>query len=159
MVHVTRNDGLSAITATQIFTAIFPLIYGAFQLAQAMSSLPDIAAGSVAAEKIYKLIQYPSSICMADSFNDKSKVALPDSAPALIEFKDVWFRYPTRKEGFVLKGLSMTVQPGDSVALVGESGCGKSTIVNLLMRFYDPDSGQILLNGIDIKDYNLLSLR
>ena len=54
-----------------------------------------------------------------------------------IEFKDVWFRYPTRKEDFVLKGLSLKINPQESVALVGESGCGKSTFVNLLMRFYD----------------------
>ena len=76
-----------------------------------------------------------------------------------IEFKDVWFRYPTRKGEFVLKGLSLTIEPNESVALVGESGCGKSTFVNLMMRFYDPDFGQILLDGVDIKEYNLHDLR
>lgn len=76
-----------------------------------------------------------------------------------IEFKDVWFRYPTRKTEFVLRGLSLTIEPNESVALVGESGCGKSTFVNLMMRFYDPDFGQILLDGIDIKEYNLHDLR
>jgi ATP-binding cassette subfamily B (MDR/TAP) protein 1 len=58
-----------------------------------------------------------------------------------LEFKDVWFRYPTRKQDFVLKGLNLTINPNEVIALVGESGCGKSTIVNLLMRFYDVDSG------------------
>ena len=76
-----------------------------------------------------------------------------------IEFKDVWFRYPTRKEDFVLRGLTITINPSESVALVGESGCGKSTFVNLLMRFYDVDSGEILLDGINIKEYNLHNLR
>jgi len=76
-----------------------------------------------------------------------------------IEFKDVWFRYPTRKTEFVLRGLSLTIEPNESVALVGESGCGKSTFVNLMMRFYDPDFGQILLDGVDIKEYNLHDLR
>lgn len=76
-----------------------------------------------------------------------------------IEFRNVWFRYPTRTEDFVLKGLNITINPEESVALVGESGCGKSTFVNLLMRFYDPDQGQIFLDGIDIKSMNLHDLR
>ena len=76
-----------------------------------------------------------------------------------IEFKNVWFRYPTRKEDFVLRGLNIVVNPSESVALVGESGCGKSTFVNLLMRFYDVDSGEILLDGVNIKDYNIHHLR
>ena len=76
-----------------------------------------------------------------------------------VEFRNVWFRYPTRKEGFVLRGLNLTINPGESVALVGESGCGKSTFVNLLMRFYDPEYGTIFLDDIDIKKYNLHELR
>jgi ABC-type multidrug transport system fused ATPase/permease subunit len=76
-----------------------------------------------------------------------------------IEFKDVWFRYPTRKEDFVMQGFSIKINPNENVALVGESGCGKSTFVNLLMRFYDIDSGKILLDGVNIKDYNLHDLR
>lgn len=76
-----------------------------------------------------------------------------------IEFRDVWFRYPTRKEEFVLKGLCLKINPGESVALVGESGCGKSTFVNLMMRFYDPDHGKILLDDVDLREYNLHELR
>jgi ATP-binding cassette subfamily B protein len=55
--------------------------------------------------------------------------------------------------------LNLVINPGESVALVGESGCGKSTFVNLMMRFYDPDFGEILLDGVNIKDYNLHELR
>jgi len=76
-----------------------------------------------------------------------------------IEFRGVWFRYPTRKNDFVLRGLNITVEPGQSIALVGESGCGKSTFVNLLMRFYDVDHGEVLLDGTNIKDINLHDLR
>ena len=76
-----------------------------------------------------------------------------------IEFKDVWFRYPSRKNEWVFKGLNLTLNPSESVALVGESGSGKSTIVNLLLRFYDPDFGTILIDGIDIKRYSIKSLR
>ena len=59
----------------------------------------------------------------------------------------------------MLRGLTLTINQNESVALVGESGCGKSTFVNLMMRFYDPDHGKILLDGVDIKDYNLHDLR
>ena len=59
----------------------------------------------------------------------------------------------------MLRGLTLTINPNESVALVGESGCGKSTFVNLMMRFYDPDHGKILLDGVDIKEYNLHDLR
>jgi len=76
-----------------------------------------------------------------------------------IEFRNVWFRYPTRKENWVLRGLNLTINPQDTVALVGESGCGKSTFVSLLMRFYDCDFGEILIDGKNIQEYNLHSLR
>jgi len=76
-----------------------------------------------------------------------------------IEFRNVWFRYPTRKDDFVLKGLNLTINPNESVALVGESGCGKSTFVNMMMRFYDPNFGEIFLDDVNIKDINLHDLR
>jgi len=76
-----------------------------------------------------------------------------------IEFRDVWFRYPTRKADWVLRGLNLVINPNERVALVGESGCGKSTFVSLLMRFYDVDSGEILIDDVNIKDYNLHDLR
>jgi len=58
-----------------------------------------------------------------------------------------------------MKGLNLTINPNESVALVGESGCGKSTFVNLLMRFYDVDAGEVLFDGVNIKEYNLHDLR
>lgn len=56
-----------------------------------------------------------------------------------IEFQNVWFRYPSRKTDWILKGLNLKIRPNETVALVGESGCGKSTIVQLILRFYDVD--------------------
>ena len=76
-----------------------------------------------------------------------------------IEFKNVWFRYPSRKNDWILKGLNLTINPNETIALVGESGCGKSTLVSLLLRFYDPDFGQITLDGVELSKYNLQSLR
>jgi ABC-type multidrug transport system fused ATPase/permease subunit len=71
----------------------------------------------------------------------------------------VWFRYPTRKNEWVFKGLNLVINPNESVACVGESGSGKSTLVNLILRFYDPDFGTVLIDDVDVKDYNLRELR
>lgn len=79
----------------------------------------------------------------------------PNNFVGEIEFLNVWFRYPTRKNDWILKGLNLKIRPNETVALVGESGCGKSTLVSLLLRFYDADFGKITIDGIDIKLYNL----
>lgn len=76
-----------------------------------------------------------------------------------IEFRDVWFRYPTRPNEWVFKGLNLTIKPNDCIAIVGESGQGKSTMINLIMRFYDPDFGQVLIDGKDARDYPVQELR
>lgn len=94
-----------------------------------------------------------------DKDTSKVRITSPEKIQGKVEFKDVWFRYPSRKEDWVLKGLNITINPQEAVALVGESGCGKSTFVNLLMRFYDVDAGEVLLDGVNIKDYNLHDLR
>ena len=71
----------------------------------------------------------------------------------------MWFRYPTRKNDWILKGLNLKINTQETVALVGESGCGKSTIVSLILRLYDVDYGKITIDGVDIRDYNLRQLR
>ena len=76
-----------------------------------------------------------------------------------VEFREVHFRYPTRTEIEVLKGISFAVQPGEKIALVGPSGSGKSTIISLLLRFYDPAPGEILMDGRPARDYPLPWLR
>jgi ATP-binding cassette subfamily B protein len=79
-------------------------------------------------------------------------VALPRPVRGEIVFDDVQFRYPARPGVSALDGVSLTVKPGETVALVGPSGAGKSTVLHLLMRFYDPQSGVIRLDGIDLRD-------
>ncbi len=76
-----------------------------------------------------------------------------------IEFKNVSFSYPTRKTQIIYKDLSFTILPGQSVAFVGLSGSGKSTIIQLLERFYDVTNGQILIDDVDIRSYDIVSLR
>jgi ABC transporter fused permease/ATP-binding protein len=77
----------------------------------------------------------------------------------VVELKEVAFRYPSRKEVPVLKEVSFRIARGEKVAIVGPSGAGKSTLVNLLLRFYSPDEGKILIDGRDIGDYPLTQLR
>ncbi|RGM10052.1 ATP-binding cassette domain-containing protein [Mediterraneibacter gnavus] len=74
-----------------------------------------------------------------------------------IEFRNVWFRYPNN-ENYVLKGISLKLEKGKVYALLGLNGSGKTTLVKLLMRLYDPEKGNIFLDGVDIKEYSLQSL-
>ncbi|MBD3287634.1 ATP-binding cassette domain-containing protein, partial [candidate division KSB1 bacterium] len=79
-----------------------------------------------------------------------------------IEFRNVWFAYKNKSNGepdYVLKDVSFKVKPGEKIAIVGYTGAGKTTIISLLSRFYDIQKGQILIDGIDIRDYEISSLR
>ncbi len=88
-----------------------------------------------------------------DAVRDPERpVALPHPARGAIGFEDVVFHYPARPDYAALDGVSVKIAPGETVALVGPSGAGKSTIIQLLLRFYDPDSGRIRIDGIDLAD-------
>lgn len=76
-----------------------------------------------------------------------------------IEFSDIYFQYPSRPEVQILRGLSTKIESGQTVALVGSSGNGKSTCLQLLQRFYDPSQGQIFIDGHDISKFNIAWLR
>ena len=69
-----------------------------------------------------------------------------------MRFEDISFRYPTRPESLALDRFDLTVAPGETVAIVGPSGAGKTTVFNLLLRFYDPEAGTIRIDGVDIRD-------
>lgn len=84
---------------------------------------------------------------------------IPKHAEGRIQFRDVHFRYPTRPGVRVLQGLNLTVKPGTYIALVGASGCGKSTTIQLIERFYDPLHGKVLLDGHDIAELNIQEYR
>ncbi len=88
---------------------------------------------------------------------EKSGTLIPSSDPK-IEFKDVSFKYPN-SEQYVLKNCSFTIEPKEKIGLIGLNGSGKSTIIKLLFRFYDPDDGVILVDGIDMKEYDVYALR
>ncbi len=93
---------------------------------------------------------------------EEPEALIPSQAPRLngaVEFRGVDFCYPSRKEMPVIRGLDLKVEPGEKIALVGPSGAGKSTIVSLLLRFYEPDRGQLLLDGKPAQDFDLLTVR
>jgi ATP-binding cassette, subfamily B (MDR/TAP), member 1 len=154
------ETGAMTINPQDVFTAIFAIMFGASHAGSSAAMGPDIGKAMAASKRVFSITEQPSAIDAVEIDEQKDKIRLKlDEVKGKIEFKNVWFRYPTRKEDFVHRGLNLIVNPGESVALVGESGCGKSTFVNLLMRFYDVDEGEILLDDINIKAINLHDLR
>ncbi|KAK6456477.1 ATP-binding cassette transporter family member [Scheffersomyces xylosifermentans] len=108
----------------------------------------ELMKGIGAAERIFDLIEYKSHI----PIHLGKKV---DNLHGDIQFKDVKFVYPSRTESVIFKGLNLKIERGQNVCIVGPSGSGKSTISQLLLRFYDPARGSVLVNGHDIQDLNL----
>ena len=76
-----------------------------------------------------------------------------------VEFRNVSFRYYKHSEDSVLDNISLTIEPGSVVGIIGSTGCGKSTLVSMIPRLYDPDEGEILVDGVNVKDYSLYNLR
>jgi ATP-binding cassette subfamily B protein len=123
-----------------------------FQPIRDISDKYNVLQGAVvASHRIFQALDLPIAI---------TTPALPlktGRAEGRIEFENVWFAY--KDDDWVLKDVSFTVSPGQSVALVGHTGSGKTTITNLLMRFYDVQKGRVLLDGVDVRDWELRSLR
>ena len=132
------------------FAAVYALLFGAMAVGQSQQYAPDMGKASSALVSIYEITDEMPSISSTDKKNPEIK--------GRIEFQNVTFRYPTR-DGDVLKDFNMVIEPGQKVAIVGISGSGKSTIVQLIERFYDVNEGKILIDGIDIKEYSLKELR
>jgi ATP-binding cassette subfamily B protein len=110
-----------------------------------------LQAAVVASHRIFKTLDLPLAIASPAQPKKQGR------AEGRIEFRNVWFAYLDQE--WVLKDVSFTVEPGQSVAFVGHTGAGKTTITNLLMRFYDVQQGRILLDGVDVRDWDLQSLR
>jgi ATP-binding cassette subfamily B protein len=110
-----------------------------------------LQAAVVASHRIFKTLDLPIAI------TSPAQPKKSGRAEGRIEFENVWFAY--KDEDWILKDVSFRVDPGQSIALVGHTGSGKSTITNLLMRFYDVQRGRILLDGVDVREWDLQSLR
>ena len=107
----------------------------------------ELQRASGATERLVELLGDDDSV--ADPLAGQT---LPQGGRGQIAFEDVHFHYPTRPDAAALAGVSLTIRPGETVALVGPSGAGKSTIFQLLLRFYDPISGRVSLDGVDLRD-------
>ncbi|NXM26526.1 MDR1 protein, partial [Oxyruncus cristatus] len=138
----------------RVLIVFFAVIVGAFSLGQAAPNLESVAKARGAAYEVYKIINKKRLIDSSSKEGYK-----PDKLIGEIEFRNIHFSYPARPDVKILKGLNLKVQTGKTIALVGSSGCGKSTTVQLLQRFYDPDQGEITLDGRDIRTLNVKWLR
>ncbi|KAG5527475.1 hypothetical protein RHGRI_028388 [Rhododendron griersonianum] len=136
------------------FTAILTAVVGGMSLAQSLSNLGAFSKGKAAGYKLMKMIKQRPTI-IQDPSNGKCLAEFSGK----IEFKDVTFSYPSRPDVIVLRDFSVSFPAGKTTAVVGGSGSGKSTIVSLIERFYDPNQGQILLDNVDIKTLQLRWLR
>ena len=124
-----------------------------------LAQLGDLKKAIIAFKSIYSTLDTPTLI---NPFRrDNATKISAQNIKGKIELRHVYFAYPTRPEQVILKDVSLTVHPGQQVALVGYSGSGKSTIIQLLTRFYDVEDGkgEILIDDVNIKDYNLYELR
>jgi ATP-binding cassette, subfamily B, multidrug efflux pump len=123
-------------------------------LADKFNTLQQAMAAS---ERIFMLLDTEPALDDAPRTGDAARTLDP-AAPVTIAFEDVWFHYGELDDGspsWVLRGVSFVARPGETVALVGHTGAGKTTIVNLLLRFYEPQRGRITANGIDVRDLPL----
>ncbi|KAI9314961.1 P-loop containing nucleoside triphosphate hydrolase protein [Dichotomocladium elegans] len=148
LVKKGETDGASVLV---VFMA---MMMGSFALLQLSPNMSAVSSACGAAYSIYETIDR-----VPDIDPDSTEGKVPAHLEGHIEFDAVRFRYPTRPDLIILKKLSLKIKPGMTVAFVGPSGSGKSTSIQLLQRFYDPLEGKVLLDGCDIKDYNIGWLR
>nr|XP_022306676.1 multidrug resistance protein 1B-like isoform X2 [Crassostrea virginica] len=145
------TQGLNFQDVFRVFGAI---IFGGMHVGRTGSNAPDFTKGRRAAGRLFSIIERKPVIDAKLEEGQKLKAFNGE-----VEFKDVHFTYPSRPDVEVLRGLSLTVHPGETFALVGTSGCGKSTTIQLIERFYDPSGGSVLAENSDLKSLNLTWFR
>jgi ABC-type branched-subunit amino acid transport system ATPase component len=144
------NENLPMQTMIQ---SLMGIVLAATGAGQAMAFLPELVTAKAAAYEVFSLIDNVSAT------KKGSHQLISPSSVTCIEFKNLKFAYPTRPEIDVLKGVSFSVKSGEKVALVGPSGSGKSSIMALLERFYEPSSGQILIDNVPLASFNVSEWR
>ncbi|TRY82938.1 hypothetical protein DNTS_008431 [Danionella cerebrum] len=137
-----------------VFRVISAIVTSGTALGRASSYTPDYAKAKISAARFFQLLDRIPKISVYRSEGEKW-----DNFKGDIEFIDCKFTYPSRPDIQVLNGLSVCVKPGQTLAFVGSSGCGKSTSVQLLERFYDPNHGRVLVDGHESTRINVAFLR
>jgi ATP-binding cassette, subfamily B, multidrug efflux pump len=137
-----------------VLAAFIQLTRRFFQPLQDLSEKFNLLQSAMASsERVFGLLDQPVSV-----LEPARPVMLPQPIRGEVRFEDIWFRYGPDGP-WVLRDVSFTASPGQTIALVGHTGAGKTTIVNLLLRFYDPDRGRILVDGVDIRQLSTSDLR
>ncbi|XP_011482527.1 bile salt export pump [Oryzias latipes] len=149
--YLVKQEGLHF---SLVFRVISAIVTSGTALGRASSYTPDYAKAKISAARFFQLLDRIPTISVYSDKGDKW-----NNFQGNIEFIDCKFTYPTRPDIQVLNGLTVSVKPGQTLAFVGSSGCGKSTSVQLLERFYDPDHGKVLIDGHDSKHVNVPYLR
>ncbi|XP_044222566.1 bile salt export pump isoform X2 [Thunnus albacares] len=149
--YLVSSEGLQYML---VFRVIAAIVVSGTALGKASSFTPDYAKAKTAAAQFFKLMDRIPKIDMSHTAGEKWEKFRGE-----VEFRNCKFTYPTRPDIQVLKGLVVSVKPGQTLAFVGSSGCGKSTSVQLLERFYDPDEGQVLIDGHPSHTVNVPFLR
>ncbi|KAL8183426.1 UNVERIFIED_CONTAM: Bile salt export pump [Gekko kuhli] len=139
---------------SNVFRVISCIVTSGTALGKASSYTPNYAKAKIAAARFFQLVDRIPLISVYSTVGEKW-----DNFHGSIDFLNCKFTYPSRPDIQVLNGLSVSVKPGQTLAFVGSSGCGKSTSVQLLERFYDPDEGRVLIDGHDSKKVNIPFLR
>nr|QNH67928.1 ATP-binding cassette transporter subfamily B member 1 X2 [Brachionus plicatilis] len=151
------ENNLFGMTFENIMLVYSCIIFGAQSVGQASSLMPDYAKAKTAVNSMFELFERQTKV---NNYESTNGITIEDKDfKTDISLESVEFCYPSRPDAKILKGLDLKVKEGQRVAFVGSSGCGKSTVTQLLERFYDPDNGTIKLNDINLNDYNLHWLR
>nr|KYP57752.1 ABC transporter B family member 4 [Cajanus cajan] len=141
-------------TAGQVISVFFAVLTGSMSLGQASPSLTAFAAGQAAAFKMFETIMRQPDI---DAYDTSGRQV--DDISGDIELREVCFSYPSRPDEQIFNGFSISISSGTTAALVGQSGSGKSTVISLIERFYDPQAGGVLIDGINLKEFQLKWIR
>ena len=147
--------GRGLATFPQIMKVLLCTMFSLIGLGQIAADAADKADAAGAAASVHELLEEASAI---DALDDAAG-ARPADVSGRVEFRGVEFAYPARPDAPVYRGVDLTLEAGQTVALVGPSGSGKSTAVALLERFYDPDAGAVTLDGRDLRELNVAWLR
>ncbi|KAL4323592.1 hypothetical protein GQ457_11G002000 [Hibiscus cannabinus] len=138
----------------EVITVIFAVLTGSMSLGQASPCVTAFAAGQAAAFKMFETIKRKPTI---DPYDTRGKVL--EDIRGDVELREVYFSYPARPDEQIFNGFSLSIQNGTTAALVGQSGSGKSTVISLIERFYDPQAGEVLIDGINLKEFQLRWIR